>query len=269
MRIGSTFGKFAQLSQLRLGLWPRFCLDWLKRKKSGTVPCVFPMSQMIVRVPLGDFYESYSFFCESKQGKHEIAFFLGRLRPQDVIYDIGAFRGAYGVAAKAVLGDATTVHLFEPLPDNARAIETILTLNRFTTFQIVQKAVGGGDSIHGVLNESALMLRKGDTTEGGPLAEFPATSLDHYAEETKTVPSVIKIDVEGFELEVLQGGQKLLEESKPRLWLELHPNFLVAQGHSWEEAVDYLKSLGYSTISFFDDFSVPTRDLSFHLWCEG
>ena len=263
------WGKLLQLSNLPLPLWSQFVQGWWRRKQSGTVPCAFPQSKRIVKIPLRDFYASYGFFSESKRGSDELAFFINRLRPEDVIYDVGAFRGVYGVAAKAALGDSVSVHLFEPIKDNFEAIEEIARLNQFQQFEIIPKALGLGTTVKGTLDPKDGMLREGKIPNAPAPVEIPATSVDAYMNETGLTPSIIKLDVEGFELQVLEGAHSCLSQYKPRLWLEVHPNALAAQGRHWKEVIENLKSIGYRTMNFYRDYDLLTRDLAFHLWCEN
>jgi|GEM_PF-1381509 len=267
MRTNSIPGKLIQLSNLRLPQWWTFIKAWMRRRKSGNVPCVFPSSRQLVHVPIEDFYESYSFFCESARGRVEVGYFLDRLHPQDVIFDIGAFRGAYAAASKAVFGDAVTVHLFEPIPENIEKLRAICMLNHFFGFEIVGKAVGFGTAIKGAVDQTDSMLRAGSTASTAVPIEFPSTSVDAYVALTGAIPSVMKIDVEGFESDVLEGAQRCLAEHKPRLWIELHPEFLAAYGKRWQHIIEVLKSLGYA-MTFFEDYDLPTRDKAFHVWCE-
>src|SRR6266852_2510896 len=149
MRARSMFGKVVQLSNIPRTQWGQFIQGWLRRKNSGTVPCVLPGSTRLLKVPLQDFYETYCFFCESKRGRDELLYFLRRLRSGDIIYDIGAFRGAYGTAAKAAFGDDISVHLFEPIQANIERIGIVSQLNGFRGFQIIGRAVGTGAAIKG------------------------------------------------------------------------------------------------------------------------
>ena len=222
----------------------------------------------MLQIPLREFYESYCFFSESRQGISELRFFLNRIQPGDIIYDIGGFRGAYGAAAKAAFGDNVTVYLFEPIEENLRAIEAISQLNQFQKFEIVPKAVGAGGVIAGFFNKRDTMLRKGDLSDTSASKELVATSIDAHVEKTGVPPSLVKLDVDGFEMEVLEGGRKCLGRHKPRLWIEIHPGLLAAQGRRWDEAVELLKLLGYGTRHFYCDYDSPTRDISFHMWCE-
>ena len=73
----------------------------------------------------------------------------------------------------------------------------------------------------------------------------PSTTLDSciYGEKGLRPPSVVKIDVEGAELEVLHGASRALSEFHPKIFLEIHGTqlhsdcraFLTARGYSIEE----------------------------------
>jgi FkbM family methyltransferase len=232
------------------------------------LPCVFPGSKRIVYVPLTDFHETYQFFTESRHGVSELTFFLRKLHAGDIIFDIGAYRGAYGVAAKAVFGDSVAVHLFEPIEKNLSKIRAIAQLNDFRLFEVVGKAVSSSNTVKGTIDLQDVMLRRENAAAGETWTEFPSITVDGYVTETGVIPSVIKLDVEGFELDVLEGARKCLAKYTPRLWLELHPSFLAEQGHRWERAIEILNSLGYGKTTFFKDYEQPTRDLAFHVWCE-
>lgn len=268
MRATSIPGKLVQLRSLPCSAWGKFLQGWLRRERSGTVPCVLPCSKHSLQIPLREFYESYWFFCESRLGRHELRYFLNRLQPGDIIYDVGAFRGAYGAAAKAAFGDKVSVHLFEPIQANVERIRIVSQLNDFRGFEIIGKAVGFGTTITGGLDASDEMLRQDKLSETFTRTEVPSISVDAYVEESRTIPSIIKLDVEGFELEVIQGARKCLLENRPRLWLELHPNYLAAQGKRWQSAIEALKAIGYSTTTFFKDYWYPSRDVAFHVWCQ-
>jgi hypothetical protein len=116
------------------------------------------------------------------------------------------------------------------------------------------------------VNEQEAMLRLGDKQATTPV-EFASIAMDQYVVRGNPPPSVIKIDVDGFELHVLRSGEKTLRERRPRLWLEVHPGFLNAQGQSVEIVLKFLRNLGY-TLANFDDFHYPGAGNSYHIWCE-
>src|SRR4051812_45757928 len=134
MHVRQIAGKFVQISNLPLRCWWQFIRGWMQRNHSAIVPCGLPLAKKVIYLPQENFYQSYSFFSESRQGVAELSFFLNRAQPGDIIFDIGSFRGVYGVAAKAAFGDSVQVHAFEHLAKNNEAIKTIAEINRLSRF---------------------------------------------------------------------------------------------------------------------------------------
>ena len=58
----------------------------------------------------------------------------------------------------------------------------------------------------------------------------------------------IKVDTEGFEIEVLKGGEKLIKEYKPFVHVEVKGKVLVKQGLSSDDVDEYLKSINYKEV---------------------
>ena len=60
-------------------------------------------------------------------------------------------------------------------------------------------------------------------------------TLDHYVRSTGVRPTVVKMDVEGAEVFVLQGIRQLLDERRTDFLIEIHPPQIAALGSSLEE----------------------------------
>ena len=268
MQALSFLGKFKQLSALPPARWGRFIGAWLQRHRTGNVPCVLPGTSREVDLPRRDFYESYAYFAEIKPGRRELRYFLGQLRPGDVLFDVGAFRGVFSLAAVTRFGADITVHAFEPVSTNLASLEKVLALNSISSVRVVNATVGDTEPLRGKVDLSTGMFTNSETflEDGGALIAH--TTLDDYVRETGVTPTVIKLDVEGFEAEVLAGGRELLTSKKPRIWLEMHPQLLAAKGQSETQVRANLESLGYR-LSFFEDYRLPTRNLGYHVWCEA
>jgi Methyltransferase FkbM domain len=58
-------------------------------------------------------------------------------------------------------------------------------------------------------------------------------------------PSLVKIDIEGFELEALKGADRLLSSIRPKLLMEIHPGQLTLSGGSEDELFQRLREHQY------------------------
>ena len=71
------------------------------------------------------------------------------------------------------------------------------------------------------------------------------TSVDHEVRALGLVPDLLKIDVEGYEHEVLLGASELLRNRKPPVCLELHLDELDRRGVDARDVLGELQSHGY------------------------
>jgi FkbM family methyltransferase len=149
------------------------------------------------------------------------------VRRGDVCYDIGGYRGFMsGVMA---LAGASKVIVFEPLPANQRALKRLRELNGDLAIEIQAIAVGGVDG------EIALQVMP-DTSMGKLATSAFQTEVRRQSEiqveirkidslvESGEIPSpnLMKIDVEGAEMDVLSGASVVIERSRPKIFLEAH-----------------------------------------------
>ena len=162
----------------------------------------------------------------------------------DVCYDIGGYRGFF--AGVCAIAGANAVHVFEPLPDNIRRIESLIEANPTLPLTLHRVAVGAevGETEFVVMPETSMGKLAGSSFQ----PEVPSTesvrvsleTLDHLR-ETGAIhpPNLIKIDVEGAEAMVLRGARRVLSESKPRIFIEIHSRSLA------EECNEILRTFGY------------------------
>src|SRR5579862_9418441 len=150
------------------------------------------------------------------------------LRPGMVYFDAGANVGFFAVLAARLLGPTGRVVCFEPLPDNARQIERNASLNGFSTIAVTLDALGGSNRAEtfqtsdeptwGMLNSTG----KAPDRSSGTI-EVNVRTLDSLCGPGKfPLPNVMKIDVEGAEVELLEGAAATIAASRPILIIELH-----------------------------------------------
>lgn len=145
-------------------------------------------------------------------GLHEfedMAFVLHFLRPGDGFVDVGANIGAYTVLA--TLAGARTLS-FEPVPSSFQALLDNVHLNRME-HQVDTRceAVGAASGQMRITVDADTTNRvlTADERYGGSVVNVPQVALDQ-ALMNAPAPKLIKIDVEGYEMQVLQGASKVL-----------------------------------------------------------
>ena len=156
--------------------------------------------------------------------------------PGDVVFDCGAHHGTTAVLFALRAGPRGQVTAFEPHPGNVRIIEENLRLNRLSTVRIEPKAIGARPQIVQLRDRSNAAVAFGSRTRGFPVE---MTTLDEYAAATGVRPTFVKIDVEGYEADVLKGATTVLA-GLPKLSIELHPRALPRYGSTFEGLLDLL-----------------------------
>lgn len=179
--------------------------------------------------------------------------FLGLLREGDVVCDIGANIGWYGLLAARRVGPGGKVFAFEPALLNAALAEKNARQNRLDNLIVVPEAITDREGWLTFLDRGSLMgrLDKDDSeaqakrraTRTGKVkvkgeTVVRVTTLDQWlAAADQPPPNVIKIDVEGAEAGVLRGMRQTLTRAKPAVIVELHGTM--------PEVVEVLESVGY------------------------
>lgn len=180
------------------------------------------------------------------------------LSPNDVVVDVGAHLGWYALNSAQVIGKGGIVYAFEPNPSVAAWFSENCKLNGLTNVRLEKIAladkngttdfyVGGADSLGSLKLDNA----KRSNLEPVHRIKVPVRTLDTYLKEAeiKTL-KLMKVDAEGFDLEVLKGAEKILKKFHPYLIVEVF-------GLTWntdvsrdKKILDYLEKLGYKAYAF-------------------
>jgi FkbM family methyltransferase len=171
--------------------------------------------------------------------------FAAVLGPGDCCYDVGANIGVYTLWAAGLVGPSGQVHAFEPVPDTMTVLESMVRRNALPQVRLEPCAIGA------TVGETGMRVYRDASGLAHPVAD-PGTAdhvarlatLDAYAERHRP-PDLVKIDVEGFEIDVLRGATNLLAARSPALLLEMLPGHLTRQGGSQAELVARLAETGY------------------------
>jgi len=259
-------GKIRHFFGTPLCLKPRFLSGWLRRKYRQTLPCALPSCQYLLHIPRSEFYLSYFYFAETKPGREEIAHFVSRLNRNDSVIDVGAFCGVYSFAAKAATGGDAQVTAIEASAVNVDRLYRVSTANSILSVQIIHALLSESNLPAVEIGTQDLMVRLGDSNTAFDCQETsaPSATLDRLVAEHQISPTVIKVDVDGYEWKFLNGAKKTLIQFRPWIWLEVHPEYLARQGISVSQIHSFFSELDYKSIPYSDAKS-STASISHHI----
>src|SRR5262249_44707905 len=150
-------------------------------------------------------------------GLHEfadMAFILHALRPADLFLDVGANIGSYTVLAAGAVGcDCVSI---EPIAAALRHLRDNVALNDIGEKVQIEACAAGEHS--GTARMTSALDTVNHIVEGGAAAagtvEVPCRPLDSLVGDR--CPAIMKVDVEGYELQALKGGARLLDDERLR-----------------------------------------------------
>jgi FkbM family methyltransferase len=197
------------------------------------------------RLDISDYVEHYIYFGFSDDS-HEELFRLAK--GKRTIIDVGVNIGSVIMNLSRHAPDAA-IFGFEPDPKNFAKAAANISLNDFGNITLVKKGLGekaAAVKLYRVnsANEGMNRILKNSEDAGGE--EIAIITLDAFSEENKLGDmDLIKIDVEGYELNVLRGARHILQTRAPLLFIELDDENLKAQGDSAGALLRFLQDLGY------------------------
>lgn len=137
---------------------------------------------------------------------------------------------------------------FEPVPYLYEKAKANIGVNKFTNIELVNKGLSSRNETlsfnETAENNSGGIFLTRDNFAAGRAVEV--LTLDEFVDENRVEKiSLIKIDVEGFEMEVLKGASDVLKRDKPTLFVEIDDQFLARQQSSAAAIFDLLAAHGY------------------------
>ncbi len=144
------------------------------------------------------------------------------LSPGMTFWDVGANIGLLTMLGSRLVGEDGHVLGFEPMPDSAARLEEAVRVNSARNTRVMRCAIGaqpGSATLHSDPGGLTWSLMEGHPDLQGGGIEVSVRTMDEVAAETGP-PDVVKIDVEGAEVDVLRGGAAVLRQHRPTLIVE-------------------------------------------------
>lgn len=191
------------------------------------------------------------------------------LQPGDVVIDVGAFMGSYSLLVSKLIGGEGKVYAFEPSPDHLRKLKRNILLNNFRNIQTFNLALSNKKGVvkfYVAGSRSSLMKNEAEShmdKKVKPIKVKAVTLNDFVNKERIKHIDFIKIDVEGWDLQVLKGASNILKgKDAPDIMVEVIDDQLKRAGSSSYDLIKYMKSFAYTPYIFTRNGLRPYEELS-------
>jgi FkbM family methyltransferase len=166
-----------------------------------------------------------------------------RLRPGMVFYDLGANIGLFSLLAARIVGPSGRVFSFEPDAEAAARLRRNIARNGFSAVTVVEAGIWSSSGSVNFLAAGSASPDHGTgrfvAVGGGMGTPTRCVALDDFIEGAPP-PDAIKCDVEGAEVEVFRGAEKLLQGRRPWILCEMN-----SQGND-RNSREFLGRFGYT-----------------------
>jgi FkbM family methyltransferase len=188
------------------------------------------------------------------------------LQPGMVFMDIGAYHGIYSLIAAKRMGSSGQVVAFEPSPRERHRLKLHLRWNGIRTVRVESCAVSSG-----ITTCLFFQVVSGDTTRNGlrppastdVVKELPikTVSLDQYvADASLRRVDVVKLDVEGAELDTFRGATRVLTDLRPIFICEVLDATSQVWGYEAKQTISMLKTFDFEWFEIRSDGSLVPHE---------
>jgi FkbM family methyltransferase len=191
-----------------------------------------------------------------------------RIKPGMTVIDVGADTGYYTLLFARRVGRVGKVIAFEPIPSARETLERNISLNDYTNITVCDFALFSSNSLM-VLEAprelSRIDPRKTKNEKTG--IQIQTKSFDECVSQLNIQRiDLVKIDVEGAELDVLYGMRHSLEKYHPALLVEVHSHYLTHFGYTTEDLGGFLDDMKYG-LHPVDKPSLDLRNGNTTIYC--
>lgn len=164
----------------------------------------------------------------------------------NIVFDVGASNGIISLLLSKHMNKNSSIYSFEPTPsifnilkDNAKVQNGNANI---IPYNLAISSENGFLHFKQTARKTMNYVVKEKTSD---TIDVKCTTLDSFVNTYKISPDVIKIDVEGWEYNVLLGGRELLKRHNCKLLIEMHQDILRNNGVTRENFNSLISDLGY------------------------
>ena len=193
----------------------------------------------------------------------EFQFIKELIAPGDTVFECGTHHGLTAMLLSKWVGMAGKIVSFEINSRNAEIARKNIALNNIENVVIEQKGLGSQPNNLKIFNKSNASVTPENIISLGWLKNFmygtdevEIITLDDYAKIHGIMPTFLKIDVEGYESEVLKGATEIMK-TLPKLEIEIHTEILSRYNTSVEEIFELIDIESYQSWVQWNDKEEP------------
>lgn len=169
-----------------------------------------------------------------------------KLRPGMIAVDIGAHVGVFSLQMSSCVGSAGHVYSVEPAQNELACLRANLAAHAVQNVTVIEAAAGAKNSSRNFCLSTISLMQGFYDHPYAPTREV-VTVQELRADEIAPKVDLVKIDVEGAELEVVEGMARWFEQVPlPFLIIEWNPECLTSAGFDYRELPEVLRKVGYS-----------------------
>lgn len=199
-----------------------------------------------------DHISTYVFLEQENWFEDEADFVISTAEVGSRMLDIGSSFGYYSLSFAKAAGPTARVWAFEPTPKVCEMLRESIRINEFSNLTLIETAVGAENGRCSFMSEQSSELNS-VTSAGGNL-EVAMASLDHLNEKHQFGNiDFIKLDVEGHETSVINGGKDFFTNQSPLIMFEIK-----AGNHIDYSAATMFEELGYQLYRLVPELGVLT-----------
>lgn len=174
------------------------------------------------------------------------------LKPKDCFFDVGANLGFFTCLAGKICHEGS-VHAFEMDQHCIPVLENNITANQLDNVMLNNVAVSNMEGFEKIpiISQPNAGLRMINSYQPQAFRKVTAITLDDYCKEFELQPNIIKIDVEGAELKVLEGMTELLK-TDVQLLVEVHPDMLPDFDADYHQVIQLLLNYQFKIDEIID-----------------
>lgn len=205
----------------------RMAFAWLRHRQEFVLKDI-QGSKMYLKI--SDKGLSSDLYLRGKREDKATDEFRKRLKPGMVVADIGANIGYYALMEAKAAGQNGKVYAIEPVADNVALLKRNIGANGYGNIEVFEMAIGDKNCRKSIFlskqSNLSTFCKNIDLDQSGETADVEVMTLDSFL-EGKRLPDIVRMDVEGYEHEILQGMSRTMKKGRGmQLFIEVHADFM-------------------------------------------